>query len=53
MIPRLADQVPNVDPPYYPEAALKAHKEGICEMHVWVSATGVVVAEMRHFVVVP
>jgi TonB family protein len=39
-IPKLADQVLNVDPPYYPESALKARKQGICEMHVRVSASG-------------
>src|SRR5271168_4098474 len=39
-IPKLAEQVLNVDPPYYPESALKARKEGICEMHVVVSAGG-------------
>jgi TonB family protein len=40
-LPKLADQqVLNVDPPYYPESALKAHQEGVCEMHVVVSAAG-------------
>jgi TonB family protein len=40
-LPKLADQqVLNVDPPYYPDNALKAHKEGVCEMHVVVSAVG-------------
>ena len=39
-VPKLAEQELNVDPPYYPESALKARKEGVCEMHVVVSAGG-------------
>jgi TonB family protein len=40
-IPRLADeQELHVDPPYYPASAVQERQEGICTMHVIVSAAG-------------
>ena len=39
-IPQLADQALLMDPPYYPEAAIKEHQEGVCRVHVEVSAAG-------------
>ncbi len=40
-IHRLADnQLLHVDPPYYPASAIQAHQEGVCTIHVTVSAGG-------------
>ena len=40
-IPTLVkDQVLHLDPPYYPEEARRAGKEGACGLHVRVSANG-------------
>jgi TonB family protein len=39
-IAQLADQLLLVDAPYYPAAAIKEHKEGVCRLHVEVSAAG-------------
>jgi TonB family protein len=39
-IPQLADQEFHLDPPYYPELALKLGRTGICAMHILVSAAG-------------
>jgi TonB family protein len=41
VIPELSrDQTLNLDPPYYPESAKQQHKEGVCAMHIVVSAEG-------------
>lgn len=39
-ITQLDDQLLLVDAPYYPAAAIQEHKEGVCRLHVEVSATG-------------
>jgi TonB family protein len=40
-IPELArDQTLKLEPPYYPEAAMQQRKEGVCTVHLVVSAQG-------------